>query len=126
MRIIDLSVEFDPDAPMRPASHKPKITYHDHDAGWRGFEQYFPGVPKTVFPESKAWASEEVTMLTHSGTHMDAPWHYHPTTDHRLVPGGRPSPTIEQVPLEYCFQPGVKLDMRRFPDGHVVTAAEIQ
>jgi kynurenine formamidase len=33
--------------------------------------------------------------------------------------------TIDEVPLEWCFQPGVKLDFRRFPDGYVVTAADI-
>ena len=30
------------------------------------------------------------------------------------------------MPLEWCFQPGVKLDFRRFPDGYVVTAADIE
>ena len=30
------------------------------------------------------------------------------------------------MPLEWCFQPGVKLDFRHLPDGHVVSAAEVQ
>jgi kynurenine formamidase len=30
------------------------------------------------------------------------------------------------VPLEWCFQPGVKLDFRHFPDGYVVTAADVE
>lgn len=126
MRIVDLSVEFDPDLPIKPEAHRPKIAYYGHDQSWKGFEQYFPGVPKTVFPEGMAWANEQVTMSTHSGTHMDAPWHYHPTTDHRLVEGGRKSPTIEQVPLEYCLQPAVKLDMRKFADGYVVQPRDIE
>ncbi|HYB57286.1 MAG TPA: cyclase family protein, partial [Alphaproteobacteria bacterium] len=33
---------------------------------------------------------------------------------------------IDEVPLEWCLQPGVKLDFRNFPDGHVVTAAEVE
>jgi kynurenine formamidase len=34
--------------------------------------------------------------------------------------------TIDEVPLEWCFAPGVKLDFRALPDGHVVTAAEVE
>jgi len=30
------------------------------------------------------------------------------------------------VPLEWCFQPGVKLDFRHFADGYVVTAADVE
>lgn len=37
---------------------------------------------------------------------MDAPWHYHSTTD-----GGRsPAPSIDEAPLDLFFRPGVKLD----------------
>jgi kynurenine formamidase len=34
--------------------------------------------------------------------------------------------TIDEVPLEWCFQPGVKLDFRRFADGYVVTAEDVE
>jgi kynurenine formamidase len=40
--------------------------------------------------------------------------------------GGKPAMTIDQVPLEWCIGPGVKLDFRALPDGHVVTAAEVE
>lgn len=30
------------------------------------------------------------------------------------------------MPIEWCFQPGVKLDFRKFPDGHVATAADVE
>jgi kynurenine formamidase len=33
---------------------------------------------------------------------------------------------IDEVPLEWCFQPGVKLDFRHLPNGHVVTAKEVE
>jgi kynurenine formamidase len=29
------------------------------------------------------------------------------------------------VPLDWCLQPGVKLDFRRFPDGYVVSAEDV-
>jgi kynurenine formamidase len=64
--------------------------------------------------------------MTHSGTHMDAPWHYHPTMNHKLVPGGEPSATIDQVPLDWCFRPGVKLDLRHLADGSVATARDVE
>jgi kynurenine formamidase len=34
--------------------------------------------------------------------------------------------TIDEVPLEWCFQPGIKLDFRHLPDGHVVSADEVE
>ena len=30
------------------------------------------------------------------------------------------------MPLEWCFQPGVKLDFRHFADGYVATAADVE
>ncbi|MBI1784268.1 cyclase family protein, partial [Candidatus Sumerlaeota bacterium] len=40
--------------------------------------------------------------------------------------GGKRAITIDEIPLEWCFQPGVKLDFRHYPDGHVVTAREVE
>ena len=34
--------------------------------------------------------------------------------------------TIDEVPLDWCLQPGVKLDFRHFPDGYVATAADVE
>jgi len=39
---------------------------------------------------------------------------------------GAKAATIDEVPLEWCFQPGVKLDFRRFADGYVVTAEDVE
>jgi kynurenine formamidase len=52
---------------------------------------------------------------------MDAPYHFQSKTIR-----GEPMMTIDQVPLDWFFRPGVKLDFRRLPDGHVVTAAEVE
>ena len=60
-------------------------------------------------------------MITHNGTHLDAPYHFHSTTNQ----GGR-AISIDEVPLEWCFQSGVKLDFRHFPDGYVVTAEDVK
>src|SRR5215510_12941094 len=54
-----------------------------------------------LWPDERGWAVETVTLSTHSGTHVDAPFHY--------GGGGR---TINDVPLEWCYGNGVRLDMR--------------
>ena len=60
-------------------------------------------------------------LTTHNGTHVDAPWHYHPTMNE-----GERAATIDEMPLEWFFQRGVKLDFRHFADGYVATAADIE
>lgn len=60
-------------------------------------------------------------MTTHNGTHIDALWHYASTTN-----GGERAWAIDEVPLGWCLRPGVKLDFRGKPDGHSVTAKEIE
>src|SRR5262245_64743930 len=56
----------------------------------------------------------------HNTTHLDAPWHFASTMD-----GGKRAITIDEVPLEWCLQPAVKLDFRHFPDGYVATARDV-
>lgn len=123
-KIIDLSVLLE-DVPMQPARHRPSIQYTDHDDTWNMEGGIATGLPREAFLEGKAWATEHVSLSTHSGTHMDSPWHYHPTMNRALKPGGERAATIEQVPLDWCMRPGVKLDFRHFPAGYVVTPADL-
>ncbi len=120
MRIVDLSVALANDVPADPPFQKVAIDYTDHDQGARELAGAFPGLDPARLPDGKGWAVERVQISTHNGTHMDAPWHYHPTMD-----GGRPALTIDQIPLEWCMAPGVRLDFRDLPDGHVVMPDEI-
>ena len=46
--------------------------------------------------------------------------------NHALKAGGEPSWRIDDVPLDWCFQPGVKLDFRHLPDGYVATAGDVE
>src|SRR3546814_3695931 len=62
-----------------------------------------------------------LSLSTHNGTHMDAPWHYHSTTDN----GATPAPSIDEAPLDLFFRPGVKLDFSDRPHGHLVSGAEV-
>jgi len=100
---------------------RPSIAYRDHAAGAADLAALFPGLTPADLPDGAGWAVEDVRLTTHSGTHLDAPWHMHPTMD-----GGAPAITIDQVPLEWCFQPAVKLDFRHLPDGYVATAGDVE
>lgn len=40
--------------------------------------------------------------------------------------GGKVAATVDQLPLDWFFGPGVKLDFRHFPDGYVVRARDIE
>jgi hypothetical protein len=40
--------------------------------------------------------------------------------------GGKRAITIDEVPLEWCLQPAVKLDFRHFADGYMVCAADVE
>src|ERR1019366_8318097 len=62
-----------------------------------------------------------ISVTTHNGTHVDAPWHYASTTD-----GGKRAMTIDEMPLDWFLRPGVKLDFRPMESGHVVTARELE
>ncbi|PCD02050.1 cyclase [Sphingomonas spermidinifaciens] len=121
-RILDLSITLDPDVITDPPFMRPTIHYQTHAETVAEVQNFFPGLTAEQMVGGKGFAaSETLTLTTHNGTHLDAPWHYHPTQD-----GGKPAMTIDEVPLDWCFQPGVKLDFRHLPDGHVVTAAEVE
>merc|ERR1711991_1229663 len=75
---------------------------------------------KKDLPVEEGWAVENLKISTHNGTHLDAPYHYHSTMD-----GGKRAITIDEVPLDWCFNDGVKLDFRHFKDGYVVTPNDI-
>jgi kynurenine formamidase len=124
-QFIDLSIYLENEPLSDPPPLAPKITYQAHAQTVDEFSRLLPGSSAADWPDGEAAAAEWVTLTTHSGTHLDAPYHFHSTQDAKLG-GSRPSVTIDQVPLEWCFQPGVKLDFRHFADGYVVTADDVE
>lgn len=126
VRIVDLSVTLEAGIASDPARNLPEIAYTDHDAGAEKLASSFPGLRRDQLPDGKGWAVERLNVSTHNGTHMDAPWHFHPTQDAALAGGSRRALTIDEIPLEWCMKPGVKFDFRHFPNGYVVTADDVE
>lgn len=124
-RYIDLSIAIENDVASDPPGFTPTVTYVDHRAGAEQLARSFPGLTPADLPNEEGWAVETVRLSTHNGTHMDAPWHFHSTQDEALAGGARRAMTIDELPLDWCLRPGVKLDFRHLPDGYVVAAAEI-
>jgi len=121
-RFVDLSIYLENDVITDPPFMRPRITYQTHGDTVTELNHFFPGVTAEQIPGAEGFAAAEfVTMSTHNGTHLDAPYHFHPTMD-----GGARAITIDEVPLDWCFRPGVKLDFRDLPDGHVVTGAQVE
>lgn len=115
-QVIDLSV------PISEKVKEPlpaKIEYMQHEQGAVQAAGLF-GLTPDDFPERKAWAAENVTLSTHTGTHVDAPWHYWPTSE------GKPARTVDQLPLEWFYGDGVLLDFHDKGAGYELMAADLQ
>ena len=115
MRLIDLSVPLE-DA----AAHEPvpaRIAYATHEGqGLQQMRQLLGVRPEDLaYSGGLGWAVEEVQAITHTGTHVDAPYHYGPASE------GKPACTIDRVPLEWCFAPGVIVDVRHKAAGDFIT-----
>ena len=114
---IDLSVAMkDTPAGFFPATKVTRIS-HEENAKKRAKEF---NLPVDFFPDSTAAAYEMFEINAHSGTHLDAPWHFGPKSM------GRPSKTIDEIPLEWCFGDGVVLDLRHVKAGERISAADVE
>ena len=65
-----------------------KIDYEDHTQSLPIITRIFGCEPEDL-PDGQGWANEMVTLSTHAGTHMDAPWHYFPTCEGEPVQAHR-------------------------------------
>lgn len=116
MRFVDLSVPIE-EGPSEP--FPVEIAREDHEAGSQTMQAIF-NCSADDLPDGLGWANERISLITHSGTHLDAPYHFAPTSE------GKPARTIDQVPLEWCFSDAFVLDMRHIPDGSRIEPSDVE
>ncbi|HIC96212.1 TPA: cyclase family protein [Candidatus Bipolaricaulota bacterium] len=115
-RIIDLSVPTE-DSPSEPLPVK--VNHEPHQQSVEMMKMFF-GCTEQDLPQGLGWANDSVTLGTHAGTHVDAPWHYSPTAE------GKRARTIDEMPLDWFFHDGVVLDMRHKPKGSAITVDDLK
>ncbi|MEW5801729.1 MAG: cyclase family protein [bacterium] len=138
-KIIDLSVPLEPNA-GEPQAVTIKWTRHRKGAdqfgrhlifsprlsyvqNLRRLLAYLSGkrrLDHTSFPDEEFLSNETVTASVHSGTHMDAPYHYGTRCE------GKPASTIDQAPLELFYGDGVVLDFKHLKKGHEIGVQDIE
>ena len=120
VHMIDLSVPLEHQAVSEPLP--PSIHYVTHEReGLAQMEQFFGVLPNDlVYSDGQGWAIEKIEAITHTGTHVDAPYHYGATSE------GKPARCIDELPLDWFFRPGVVLDVRDKANGEVVSVADLK
>ena len=131
MRIIDLSLPIDETA---FEVHKVDIERISHKAGVEKFNRvimgktllgkikYFLGqriLKKEQLPDEEFLSLEIVHAPVHIGTHLDYSFHYGSQSENRAAK------TADEIPLEYCYQDGVKLELTHKKSNEVIKAEDI-
>ena len=116
VRLVDLSR---PVGPTQSEPNPPRSRLISHEDGAELWEHLF-GIPRRALPTGLGFAGEVVELSTHAGTHVDAPWHYAPTSE------GKPAQRIDEVPLSRFVGPAVVLDVSDLPTGYLVTPGDVE
>ena len=115
VRLIDLSHPLEPTASEPNPPQIQQITHQDCAAMWQSMFD----IPASALPDGLGFAGEIVHASTHASTHIDAPWHYAPTSE------GQPAWTIDQIPLDWFIGKAIVLNVTDLPTGHLITPDEI-
>jgi kynurenine formamidase len=119
MRFVDLSAPIVQSPADTPEPLRTDIEFVDHAAGAQQIEALV-GVPARLLRDGEGWAIETFTRFgTHNSTHVDAPWHYN-----SRIRGER-ARTIDELPLDWFFGPGVLLDMTAKGDGERIDVEDL-
>lgn len=132
MQIVDLSLPIDDRA---FEVHSVNIERTTHKAGVKKFNRlimnktilgrikYALGariLKKKDLPDEEFLSLEIVHAPVHIGTHLDYSFHYGSRSE------GRAAKTADEIPLEYCYQDGVKLDLAYKKPAEIITAADLE
>ncbi len=120
MDLIDLSAPIAQGPPDQIDALRVDVTYDGHGAGAGLIEELFDVGPE-LLRDGEGWSNETFTRLgTHSTTHVDAPWHYNSTI------AGERAKTIDELPLDWFFRPGVVIDASDRGDGEALASADVR
>ena len=104
-RYVDLSMTLENDIVSDPPFLKPTITYETHAETKHELGHWFdPEEAEGMHGGQPFCAAEWVKLTTHSGTHVDAPWHYHASQDAALALGG------VEITVDADWVPRIRLD----------------
>lgn len=132
MKLIDLSLPIDDKA---FEVHHVEIERVSHKEGVAKFNRVLMGktlkgklqhalgkriVEKEDLPDEEFLSLEVVHSPVHIGTHLDYSFHYGSKSE------GRASKTAEEIPLEWCYSCGVKLDVSHKKPNEAVTARDLE
>ncbi len=132
MKIVDLSLPIDDSAfevhPLRieRTSHTEgvekvnKVIMSRTPEGQKDYEGGKRIIKKEQLPEGEFLSLEMVYSSVHSGTHLDYSFHYGSKSE------GRDSKTADEIPLQWCYQDGVRLDLTHKMPDEVITEADIK
>jgi len=132
MKIIDLSLPIDDkafevhDLRIERTSHKEGVEKLNRVLMSRSLEnkaKYEKGeriIKKEDLPDKEFLSLEMVYSSVHSGTHLDYSYHYGSKSE------GRESKTAEEIPLEWCYQDGVKITLTHKKPDAVITDSDIK
>ncbi|MBN3039753.1 MAG: cyclase family protein [Candidatus Omnitrophica bacterium] len=132
MKIIDLSLPIDDKAfevhelRIDRTSHKEGVEKLNKVLMSRGpenkklFDKGQRIIKKEDLPDEEFLSLEMVYSSVHSGTHLDYSYHYGSRSE------GRDSKTADEIPLEWCFHDGVKIDLTNKTADQVITAEDIK
>tara|TARA_B100000315_G_C14566571_1_gene583269 strand:+ start:1108 stop:1929 length:822 start_codon:yes stop_codon:yes gene_type:complete len=132
MNIIDLSLPIDDtafevhDLKIDRTSHKEgvnklnKVLMSRTPDGKASYEKGERMIKKEDLPDEEFLSLEMVYSSVHSGTHLDYSFHYGSKSE------GRASKTADEIPLEWCFNDGIKLNLTHKKADEVITGEDIE
>lgn len=118
-RIIDLSVPLADNRGRAPRWARTAVRRQGHRFGVFAIWMLFRLGPHYL-RTGLGWANDTLRLSTHGTTHVDAPWHYAPTS------AGQPARTIDQLPLEWFYADGVVLDLTHKRHGEEITGQDLR
>jgi kynurenine formamidase len=117
MKIIDLSVYLEENKYAEPFPMSIKLNSHTDSAKMMAGRL---GLDASAFNDSMALTHEDFSGQYHCGTHVDAPLHFGPVVE------GKPAKGIDEVPLDWFFHDGVRIDVRHAGPNELITAEDIK